>query len=172
MSKSIMLDIETMGVTPGTVILSIGAVEFGDGKIISRFEKIIDVQSSLDAGCHIDASTLMWWMQQTNKARAQFKKKGVPLAAALQYFAFWVDDQDCEMWGNGVGFDNVLLRSTYAMCNLDAPWEWWNDKCYRTVKSMFPEIELERVGTHHYGVDDAESQALHLMKMLDKLKEG
>jgi inhibitor of KinA sporulation pathway (predicted exonuclease) len=33
-----------------------------------------------------------------------------------------------------------------------------------------PSIKLERVGTHHNALDDAKSQALHLMKILEALK--
>jgi exodeoxyribonuclease VIII len=46
------------------------------------------------------------------------------------------------------------------------PWRHWNDRCYRTVKSLYPDVKLERVGTHHNAVDDAESQARHLIAML------
>jgi exodeoxyribonuclease VIII len=45
----------------------------------------------------------------------------------------------------------------------DAPWPFWKDKCYRTVKGIWKDIKLDRVGTHHNALHDAESQAEHLI---------
>jgi exodeoxyribonuclease VIII len=42
-------------------------------------------------------------------------------------------------------------------------WEFWKDKCYRTVKGMYPDVKMERSGTHHNALDDAFYQTLHLI---------
>jgi inhibitor of KinA sporulation pathway (predicted exonuclease) len=38
------------------------------------------------------------------------------------------------------------------------------------MKNMYPAIKLARTGTHHNAVDDAASQAYHLMNILEKLR--
>ncbi len=76
------------------------------------------------------------------------------------------------MWGCGSDFDNVVLANAYTMCGLKAPWNFWNNRCYRTIKARYPEVEFERVGVYHRAVDDARSQALHLMKIEKDLKES
>lgn len=45
---------------------------------------------------------------------------------------------------------------------LEQPWAFWNDRCYRTLKAR-SELKIARTGTHHNALDDAKSQALHLI---------
>jgi len=57
MSKGhVMLDIETLGVSPGCVILSLSAVEFdiNTGELGESFNMGIDIKSCVDAGLTID----------------------------------------------------------------------------------------------------------------------
>ena len=49
-----MLDLETLGNKPGSVIASIGAVKFGDGKIIDKFYRTINMQSCVRIGIALD----------------------------------------------------------------------------------------------------------------------
>jgi exodeoxyribonuclease VIII len=51
---------------------------------------------------------------------------------------------------------------------MPVPWQFWNSRCYRTVKSLYPDNKLKRSGTYHNAVDDAESQARHLIELLAK----
>ena len=69
------------------------------------------------------------------------------------------------MWGNGAAFDNAILSTAYALCEIEPPWIYWNDRCYRTVKSLNRSIPFIRLGTHHNALSDAESQATHLMQI-------
>jgi hypothetical protein len=48
--KNVMIDIETLGTRPGSVILSIGACRFGADGIGEEFYRAIDVLDSLMAG--------------------------------------------------------------------------------------------------------------------------
>lgn len=170
--SDVMLDLETMGNGPCAAIIPIGAVEFDieTGLIGRRFYKQVDLASSVEAGGIIDASTVMWWMQQSEAARGAFSGKGCSNAQALCDFSFWAEscaDGDLKMWGNGAAFDNVILSSAYRRNKTEQPWKFWNDRCYRTVRAQHPNVEMVRVGTYHNAVDDAESQASHLIRMLN-----
>lgn len=167
MKARIMLDLETLGKRPGSVIVAIGAVEFGGGEILSRFYKRIDVESCIAAGLTMDCSTVMWWLQQDDAARMEITKPGEPLLEVLEMFCLWLGCDDAEIWGNGAAFDNVLLAAAYEHAGMELPWKYSNDRCYRTMKNMHPEIQMARSGTHHNALDDAESQALHLMAILE-----
>lgn len=64
----IMLDLETMWVTPSTAIIGIGLVAFtatddGDPYILEELEVAVDLSSSVAHGGVIDPSTVIWWMQ-------------------------------------------------------------------------------------------------------------
>ena len=165
-----MLDIETLGSKPGSVITSIGAVKFGDGVITERFYRRIDPQSCVDVGLKMDVSTVLWWMKQSDDARAEFEGAAKPLPHALLAFKQFVGNTEAQdgaqVWGNGAAFDNALLSAAFDACNLPRPWKYSNDRCYRTVKALFPSIQIQRTGVHHNALNDAESQAMHLMEML------
>jgi len=173
MNTNVMVDIETLGTDNNAVILSIGAVKFdpwGHG-IEDSFYVPIDPKSCQALGLKLDASTVMWWMddERTAARSLMVKEERVGLAEALYGFNDWFGD-DKPVWGNGSTFDNVILTSAYKACGIEQPWKFWNDKCYRTVKGMAPSVKLVREGTYHNAVDDALSQAKHLQKLMFALR--
>ncbi len=92
---------------------------------------------------------------------------------AIHQLSEWIShhfDKDVvKIWGNGADFDNVILTSAYKRNDLELPWRYTNNRCYRTLKSLYPEIKLERSGTHHNALDDAISQANHLMSIFSHI---
>ncbi len=170
--KDVMLDLETMGKGPNAAIIAIGAVEFDikNQQIGGRFYTVVDLASSVAAGGVMDVSTVLWWMKQSEEARSAFAREGAHIAEVLHSFTSWMEQcasrSDVRVWGNGAAFDNVILASAYRSNGTPAPWEFWNDRCYRTLKAHYPSVKMPRTGTHHNAVDDAESQALHLIAML------
>ena len=166
MKTQIMIDLETLGNKPGSVIVAIGAVKFSGGEITSSFYERVDPESCVAAGLQMDSSTVMWWLQQADAARLEITKPGKALREVLEAFAAWIGRDDAVVWGNGAAFDNVVLAAAYDRAGMDRPWKFWNDRCYRTLKSLHPEVPMDRAGTHHNALDDAESQARHLMAIL------
>ena len=167
----IMLDLETMGNGSNSAIIAIGAVAFDIGGVSSRFYQQVNLQSSVDAGMEIDASTVLWWLKQSDSARSAFKdnEKSLNIATALIEFSVFCESlKVCGMWGNGAAFDNALLSNAYRKIEMNQPWKFWNDRCYRTVKNIYQDVEFIRTGTHHNAVNDAESQALHLIEICKK----
>lgn len=158
----VMLDLETADSRPTAAIVSIGAVIFhGDGTG-REFYAAVDLQSSLDAGCTKSEATLAWWAQQSEAARAVFTDPArVSLAVALQALASFIDPQ-ARVWGNGASFDNAIMANAYAAMGMPLPWKFWNDRCYRTVSAIAP-TRRQQGGTHHNALDDAKSQADHLL---------
>lgn len=161
----VMIDLETFGNAPGSVIVSIGAVTFDREKIHDTFYRRIDAQSCADAGLTLDPSTVMWWLMQSEAARAEIVKGGDDLLEVLASFACWLPkgDELEGVWGNGANFDNALMQAAYRAVKLPLPWKFWQDRCYRTTKNEHPEVPMRRTGTHHNALDDAQSQAEHLI---------
>lgn len=165
----IMLDLETLGNGPLAAIRAIGAVSFDLQGIDNDcvFYVKVDLESCIAAGMQMDPATVLWWLGQGDEARAEMiRDKGLPLAEALDYFDAFVAGRAVRVWGNGAAFDNVILASAYRLLGRPAPWKFYNDRCYRTVKAMNPDVKLPRSGTHHNALDDAKSQAAHLIEML------
>lgn len=171
---NVMLDLETLGTSVAPVILSIGAVKFNDKEITDRFHVGIDIQSCLDRGLRVDGSTILWWFDQwRSEARESWLALDkVDLDSALGGFSAWYGAESIPIWGNGSTFDNVALRSAYVACGQDYPAKFWDDQCYRTMKNRVPSVPIARLGTHHNALNDAESQAWHMIEITKKLGVG
>lgn len=77
-----------------------------------------------------------------------------------------------RVWGNGAAYDNVLLRGAYQRLYMPLPWEWRNDRCFRTLRKALPHVEAPtREGTAHHALDDARHQALHAVRLLRALPD-
>lgn len=165
----VMVDLETMGNRPNAPIVAIGAVSFDKNGVVDGFYETTPLQEAIDAGAVMDPDTVLWWLKQDEAARMELTKPASSsLSAALDRFAVFVADFGTDgVWGNGASFDNVILHETYRRMGRQSPWPFWKDRCYRTVKNMFPEIEMKREGTHHNALDDAKSQAIHLLEIDD-----
>lgn len=166
-----MLDLETMGDSADAAIISMGAVKFSRSGVSSRFYTAVDLADSVAHGGVISPATVIWWLNQSLDARkAVASKDAVGIVGALDAFDNWLCEsgpaQDVKLWGNGAAFDNVILANTYARLGRQTPWRFWNDRCYRTTKNLYPDIKLNRTGTHHNALDDAETQAQHLVQIV------
>lgn len=166
-NKNIMVDLETMGNVANSAIIAVGAVRFSIHGTTDEFYQTVDLESSVEAGGVMTPSTVLWWMQQSDAARAEFARPGAPLVQVLLAFRDWLGTDQNKIWGNGASFDNVILSSAYQRLLLPTPWKFWNDCCYRTVKAMNKQVPFNGVaGTAHNALDDAKAQALHLIEMM------
>lgn len=163
----VMLDLETLGNKPNSVILAIGACAFERGRIVAEFYQRIEAGSCTRAGLQMDTDTVLWWMQQKDEARLELcKPGGVDLKTALSEFTTWIGDNNPCLWGNGSDFDNVILRNAYDRMRHHADWwKFWNNRCYRTVKALNPGIRAEKPTVAHNALADAIAQAKHLMRI-------
>jgi hypothetical protein len=173
--NNIMLDLETMGRGPNAAITAVGAVYFDPetGKLGETFYRTVDLESSVKAGGVVDAATVLWWIRQSTAAQAMYATAGEHISTVLIQFAEFCergDDASPNVWGNGASFDNVILRSAYDRAGIACPWEFWSDRCYRTMRAMLPQVDAERSGTYHNALDDATTQARVLMAAMKKGK--
>ena len=75
--ENVMIDLETMGVNNNAAIIAIGAVAFDfEGNLGYHFYQTITLQSSVENGGIMDASTVLWWMRQSDEARKEFEREG------------------------------------------------------------------------------------------------
>jgi len=168
----IMLDTETLATSSNAVILSIGAVKFKlDGSISDQaFYASISVDSQKTR--HIAESTLLWWMKQSPEARAVFHEPKDTLDTALRAFALWIDHEDYCVWSNGADFDIPLVGHAFDSYQLERPWKFWNQRCFRTMKSTPPGMYVTPPvgGVAHNAVDDALNQTKHLIEIFKSLR--
>lgn len=170
----IVLDLESMGTQSDAAIISIGASVMDHPKQV--FHNAVDLVDSVKHGGTMNPQTILWWMEQSQEARNSFRY-GSPLVTVLQLFTTWVkavsELAGCEkpsIWGNGVDFDNVVLKSAYDRAGIDVPWGFRQNRCYRTLKNLYPEIPFIKPAVQHDALQDAIAQAEHLSCLLGAMK--
>lgn len=178
--NNIMVDIETIGTGPGCIILSIGAVAFDPNKnqIGSKFYRVVNYQSCKRIGLFADPRTLQWWDMQSSQSRNIIKQSKSKDAQNIfdvlmdfnNYIKMYNKNNDVMLWGNGSDFDNAILQYTYARLAICPEWKYYNNRCFRTLCSLFPKQDIKRIGVYHRADDDAMSQALHTIKLLGMIK--
>lgn len=177
--NDVMTDLETLGQRAGCVILSIGAVAFDHKteKLGPEFYQVVRVSSCEEAGLHINPETVAWWESQNPEAQKVLKQARAgrgnkSLTDSLELFNKYLHQfgpKSVKVWGNGSDFDNAILTNCYAAVGMKGGWEFWNNRCFRTLKGLAPSIKIERTGTYHNALDDAKTQALHAIKVLKHL---
>lgn len=173
MTLRIMVDLETMSTAANAAIVSIGACA-NDGR--PDFEVRVDLASCMKAGLVVDASTIGWWLQQGDEARAALRDDPKSIETALLRFDDWLHgDMDapaysskpveCELWGFPAQFDVTILEQAYKALGLATPWHYRAPRCLRTAAALFPKAERvlpnkERGhgGAAHTALADAKAQ--------------
>lgn len=186
----IMLDLETLSTAPDAAIVSIGACTFEtsgtpNSAARSTFRQVVHADTSQAAGGRIDAKTVIWWFGQEQAARdALTLSPALSIEDALHKFTSWVESlamrgggrigggrlQRVRVWGNGAGFDNIVLRGAYDRSRIAPPWRYQDDRCYRTLKNLRRDIAFEQLGIAHDALHDAVSQATQAEKIFAALK--
>jgi hypothetical protein len=180
--RHIMLDIETLGNGSNACIVSIGAVELFVGQdacIGKTFEVVIDPEDSAQYG-EIDASTVVWWLQQRDEARQRtFPPHGTkPLKLALILLGDFIGNQVSGVWGNGCTFDNVILHNACKKIGLPPLWSFRLDRDLRTMTWLSemagtkPAVPDTASTVAHAALDDALYQAHWLQNILSDLIKG
>lgn len=171
--KHLMLDIETMGNESFSSILSIGALEFDikTGETGSEFYVNIDLESCLNAGLNVSASTIMWWMRQGEQARKDLtESESVHINEALYKFGQFCN-KEYQVWGNSARFDCGILQNAYNKVSIPIPWDFRKERCVRTLVSFNPEIKnnYQFEGTPHNALSDCYHQVGYCSKIWSSL---
>lgn len=160
----LMVDIETMATGSYAAIVSIAAVEFDihTGATGNTFYVNVDLQSCLDAGLKTDEETKQWWAEQSNEAIQAWLEHPQTLTEALRMFKRFIGITAYQVWGNSARFDLGILENAFEVLGMVKPWEYYNERCVRTLVSFAPEIkeQMPFTGTPHNAIDDC----LHQIK--------
>lgn len=168
----LMVDLETLGTSPDSVVLSAGAVFFNkkDGIVLEAYSPF-NLDCQLESGRKIDANTLSWWLKQDDKAKKVFTE--VEKAQRYYFLYQFIDDaiNDCiadkpfmlknlKVWGMGANFDVVIMEDDYRRHGEDIPWAFWNVNCFRMFNKLTKcRDKRAREGVFHNALDDARYQA-------------
>lgn len=176
-----MIDIETMGTRPGAPIVEIGAVAFDlDRGIFANLALRVCLEDSMTAGLKPDASTILWWMSQSDEARLAIAKPAVKplrLREALVRLAEFIGahavaTEGSTFWAKGSSFDHPILAEGFRAVGMEKPWPYWQERCLRTLTGAFPDAKPAKfAGTAHTALADARNQAESVLKVWRVLRE-
>ena len=177
----IMVDLETLGTKPGSVILSIGVVAFDriTGKVLDEFHSILSQTDQAALGMTVDVNTLEWWSQQSEEAQKLLEEASQDTApranTVLHDLERFVNRATSgrelqAVWAQGQDFDFSLLaelyRRSFKFSGLsdELPWPFWLHRDTRTAYDVcgFQTNTIPREGVHH----DALSDCYHQVKCL------
>lgn len=160
MKRHLMLDIETLGNVPNSIIISISAVVFDDNfKELDYFNENLDVSHSTNLGFKTTESTLQWWKEQSKEAFEISTNNQKRVDYVLYELATFIESNNIDfVYGNSVSFDCVLLNCYFDRLQIERPWRFWQERCFRTFKNTFNFSEVEFKGIPHFSLDDCRFQ--------------
>jgi len=168
---SVMIDIETQGTKPGSIITQISAVEFCPWtyKPSLSFNIHIDEESCKQAGLTADCDTLIWLRENQLDTKPE---STTPLPEALKLFAGFLNlIEPSKYWCRGTSFDFPLLDAAYRACPDIAPpkWKYWQQYDLRTIwNTAYPKTRPSSAA--HDALDDCHEQIKQLKKAIYNLR--
>lgn len=158
----ISLDLETAGISTEAAIVQIGAYNVNTGDTFKCGVSLMDCERQ---GLVIDKETMEWWDKQDPELRKRVFGSSIELSEALAHFQRWIaaqGDGDYDfsrvvLWGNGVDFDNIILKNAWEKF-ATWPFSHRNNHHYRTLTALIPQHVLEAAhdewDTAHGATDD------------------
>lgn len=148
MATKIMIDIESMALTPDALVLSIGATEFGLTSTGPQFGEerlyVPTIPEQLLLGRRVDQNTQRWWAVVEQAAQHHWLKPEVantytPINACIELAHFIKAKAPGEIWANGPQFDIAVLEHLFAQCGVAVPWNYSIIRDLRTIRKVLGE---------------------------------
>lgn len=137
----IMCDIETLGNKPDSTVFQISAIAFdiNTGEYKYTFNKIADISKSSDL--KITGDTLKWWLNTNKELLSSLLNDGTGSCKQLlidfkNWMAELANDYELFLWGNGILFDNNMIRTQFNDIGLSYPIFYRNDRDMRTLVEL------------------------------------
>lgn len=173
---AIMMDLETLGLHPGCVVLSIAAIRFdpcggmpeivtvdGQPQVPGAFYQVVDKESCLRHGLVTDPEVETWWETQDADVRAAvFEVEGAPLAETAERFSEWFGDPREPVWAHGASFDQPIWDAACRAAGTTPPWHFRSVRDSRTLVDLaYPKgSPPQRIGAYprHHALFDCYRQ--------------
>lgn len=160
----VMLDLETLGTAPGSVIRTVGAVRFDPftGQTGPSLHLAISREDMMCLGFRVSTDTERFWARPQNRdadraIRAMEQLAVIDALERVEAFLRSPNYGEPVIWAQGANFDPVLLESAYRGLRRKAPWGYSAVRDTRTVYALAhgrPASPVRREGVHHTALDD------------------
>lgn len=165
-----MIDFETLHLSPQAVALSMGVAVFDQNRVLHKAAIHLDAEEQLSLGRNVSVGTFLWWLQQSDEARAdvvagQTGGNAISIDNAVRWLdRTWLEFKCERVWGHGASFDIPLAEDLFV----NVP---WGHRQIRDTRTLFDLAQVDRVEPEvsHRAEDDAEAQALTVIRAWDAL---
>ena len=177
-NTDVMIDLETLDVTPTATILTIGAVKFDpfsnelDVPTCEKFYVKVDVDSCDRLGATVSTATLDWWASQSKEAQEEaFSPDGrIDIVDAMsQLYKFCWGAK--RVWSHGAGFDVPICEFYYRKIGKAIPWQFWEVRDTRTLFDLGIDPKRPPVLKHH-ALEDAWNQAVGVQHVFQTIRSS
>lgn len=173
MACHLMIDLETMAVSPRTVILTLGAVKFDPfgSDIFDKLYLRLNIEEQEAMGREIDPLTLDWWAKQDPEImlEAFSDDDRVPVEEAMAKFHKFAWGCN-KVWSHGAVFDIIIIEDLYRQLKRPFAWQFWDCRDTRTLFDL-ADPEMPQSGKHN-ALEDAMRQAIGVQNVMRKLGRG
>lgn len=170
---AVVLDIETYGRKPNSIILSIGAVgiDFRTHVVTQGMHVNMDPEECEFYGLEREPETVRWWNNSSPEARKRTfdPTTRVDLKVALQQLTDYIyarcgKGRTYEVYSCGTDFDISILCNAYLAVGMTVPWPFWAVRDFRTLREWFPMVAAPvKNKVVHDALEDATYEAHHLL---------
>jgi len=166
--SDVMIDIETLGVNPNSVILSVAAVRFSRKTGEATGELHVRVSPN-QCGRQIDKKTLRWWFMQPALSIADAMSGHAALPEAVRLLSEFIRGDDI-VWSQGTDFDFPILENAFKECGVPVPWKYYAKRDTRTAYDVcgFDRRSVARQGVCHNALDDCRHQVRCVVAAMQK----
>lgn len=169
-----MIDLETLGTSYDSVVLTIGAAKFTPFNNSEPREKLylkLDTSDQVAKGRVIDEGTLKWWGTQDEEVRKDTfsEHDRVDVSEALDVLTEWFGDVT-KVWCQGPSFDFPILQNLFQHYDKKKPWNFWNERDARTVTGLVPEDIKSKIDfSAHSAIEDVVAQCKCVQYVFNQL---
>ena len=184
MYTDLMIDIETVGRTPGCAIIQIAAVPFNmnTGAISDNiFRSSINLDHQLESGKGFTycPNTYKWWMKENPELFKRLSRSSMKYNQVGSEFQSWFNklnnSKNIRVWGNSSRFDLGIIEGWYKKAigyKFEPFWNTWLERDVRTLAMLNPKIKADTkfIGTKHDAIDDCKHQIKYCRAIVRKYK--
>lgn len=154
--NDISIDIETLGRSPGCVVLSIGAARIWSPS--EAFHCSISIDDQLRKRMSIDPATRDWWDKQDPVISGIAHSEEFSVVEALGRLNAFLGDVPI-MWASPCSFDIPILEELYRRFERTIPWGYRHVRDLKTLRDILGYGAYAPNRQPHNAMEDAIAQA-------------
>ena len=176
----LMIDFKTLGGTPNSAVISLGATLFNRHEVNSDLKSFYILLKPDVERRDVEPRMLGWWFDKPLSAQKEVKKaitQGVSSSLAIEAFSQFLkankfSKETGHVWGLAASFDLPILDSLCRETNSPELYSFRNIRCLRTLYGVvdFPKEARTIPAIAHHSQHRSSVQAIDVRTIYNKFK--